>query len=380
MNNTSGAKAIDLKWFGTLSLRQLLGVIVAFAFALLLTLLGFGASCSCFGMLIIAVILFMLPRMMGVENIKLMSLVGAVFAASAVLIGGMVLAPSFVETNVGSPSDNDFFTYVEYEYTDNGITITATLVKDAEYMDGKEVYFRYGEVVGVGFGTMVNGVLDKKTLMTVTGGTVSGSVSFERDKLYTGGLILMEKNDSGDEVMVGGSNTALKFFTESYDGSIVKLCLYGCLIGILYIILIFFMIMIFSNLMRTRMEKARERMEKEGRLYPQGHGRCGECGSVVLPGEVNCRKCGAYIDRPDEMKPQKKDFFDCTECNAEVSADAKVCPKCGAVFDEEETEVTHADGTVERSKDVIICKECNGEVPAASAFCVRCGAKIKGRR
>jgi ribosomal protein L40E len=154
--------------------------------------------------------------------------------------------------------------------------------------------------------------------------------------------------------------------------------------------------MILSNIMKGRMEKTREQMEKEGRLYPQGHGRCQKCGAVVLPGEVNCRKCGEYIDRPDEMKPDKKDFFECSECGAEVPADAKQCPKCGAAFDEEDEEIIEADTSVKtnaepspRSEPVqkdtssrapIVCPECGETSPAGAWFCPRCGRSFDEKK
>ena len=120
------------------------------------------------------------------------------------------------------------------------------------------------------------------------------------------------------------------------DSDIQKFCIiyngYTC--GI--IILLFFLMMVLTAWSRKNLEKTRARMEAEGRLYPQGYGRCKECGSIILPGETCCRKCGAYIDVPDELRHKKVDMVECSECGAEIPEDAKVCPKCGAVFDEEE--------------------------------------------
>ena len=100
---------------------------------------------------------------------------------------------------------------------------------------------------------------------------------------------------------------------------------------LLFAILAFFMLRAAKNL-----EATRERMEAEGRLYPKGYGRCKQCGTVVLPGETICRKCGTYIDVPDELRHKKNDYFQCSECGAEVPADSSVCPKCGASFDEDD--------------------------------------------
>ncbi|MDR1690884.1 MAG: zinc ribbon domain-containing protein [Candidatus Methanoplasma sp.] len=371
MNDTAGVRTFNLKWFGTLTPKQIFGLLAAFALALIMTIMGFGASCMCFGMLMIAVILYMLPRMLGIENLKLMTLVGIVFMISAILIGGLITAPGFVNSQSGNPPDNDHFTNVEYGYQDSEVKIDATLKGD---IGTHEVYFVYGEVSGVGFDSIYI-VFDKKELLTHTGNIIDDRLDLDPNKLYAGYLTISKTNDSGEEIPNEDTRVRLTFLTGAYDGDISSVCLYGCLIGIIYIMIAFFMIMILSNIMRGRMEKTRERMEKEGRLYPPGYGRCAQCGGIVLPGEINCRKCGAYIDRPDEMKPNKKDFFECSECGAEVPGDAKECPKCGAVFDEEETEVVHADGTIETTNESSICAECGAEVPATSSFCVKCGAK-----
>ncbi|MDR1404690.1 MAG: zinc-ribbon domain-containing protein [Candidatus Methanoplasma sp.] len=372
MNDNAGAGTADLKRFGTLTPKQTLGILAAFAIALALTLFGFGASCYCFGMLIIAIILYMLPKMLGVNNLKLAILIGVAFLASATLIGGFIMAPGLVESNNGNPSDNDYFAGVEYTYSDSGVSITANMKED---IGPHIVYFKYGEVKGVGFGT-VNAAFDKEVEMSVTGSSVSGSISLDRDTLYIGYLTVTKTDESGNEVYSADSNTFWSFLTGAYGGSLTSVCLYGCLIGTLYIIIAYFMIMIFSNLMRSRMEKTREKMEKEGRLYPKGYGRCDKCGAMVLPGEINCRKCGSYIDRPDEMKPKKKDFFECSDCGAEVPTDATECPKCGAKFDEDEFEITHADGTTETTHETFECSECHAIVPAGATFCQKCGAKF----
>ncbi|MBQ7621871.1 MAG: zinc-ribbon domain-containing protein, partial [Candidatus Methanomethylophilaceae archaeon] len=64
-------------------------------------------------------------------------------------------------------------------------------------------------------------------------------------------------------------------------------------------------------------------------------------------------------------------------CGAEVPMDAKHCPKCGAKFDEaDETEITHADGTVDTSTETFECSECGKEVPANAKRCPYCGAEF----
>ncbi len=126
------------------------------------------------------------------------------------------------------------------------------------------------------------------------------------------------------------------FYLNGSDSAITKSAFMGnayfvSLSVLLFAILAFFMLRAAKNL-----EATRERMEAEGRLYPKGYGRCKQCGTVVLPGEIICRKCGTYIDVPDELRHKKDDYFQCSECGAEVPADSSVCPKCGASFDEDD--------------------------------------------
>lgn len=373
MTDTLSTKSFNLKWFGTLTMKQLLALLGIFILAVAMTLFGFGSWCMCFGLFIIAAILCMLPRFIGVENIKFMTLFGVAFMAVVILLGAFVTAPMMADAKMGPPSDNDHFTDIEYTYTDSGMDITATVVND---LGPHEVYFKYGTISGIEFSS-ANANLDKKIQLTVTGNTATGSVELDPNSLYAGYLGITQTNDQGEEIENSGTFAQYwRYLPDAYEGSMTSLYLYGCFISTMYIMIVYFLVLVFSSFMRGRMEKVRDKMEEEGRLYPQGYGRCENCGAVVLPGEVNCRKCGAYIDRPEEMKHQKDDFFECSECGAEVPNDAAHCPKCGVQFDEDEYEVKHADGTVETTNEFFQCRECGAEVPATSTFCPRCGAKF----
>ena len=378
MNKTAGAKTFDLKWLGKVTPKQVMFLIIALVFALVMTIGGFASACMGMGMLMIAVVLFMLPRTAGVENIELMTILGLTFMVSAILVGGFVTAPGSVDSNMGNPSDNEYFENVTYTFSDSGVEINATLNPEYVFDPVKEnVVFYYGVISGVGFVGPINNVNEKVT-MTVTSGAVSGTVPLESDKLYAGYLAVTVTGDDGKASVKKDSETYWVYMTtEPFEGSLTNICLYGCFYAVLPIILIFFLMIVFTNFMRNRMEKTRARMEKEGRLYPKGYGRCEKCNAIVLPGELKCRKCGSYIERPEEMRPDKKDFFECSDCGAEVPTDAKLCPKCGAVFDEEEFVVTHSDGTVEQTSESFQCPECKGTVPGASTFCPRCGFKFK---
>ena len=177
------------------------------------------------------------------------------------------------------------------------------------------------------------------------------------------------------------STAASLVFWYDYDADTTMICLTGTAYTVAFAAILFFMILVFSTMMRSSAEKTRAKMEAEGRLYPQGYGRCKQCGAMVLPGEVNCRKCGAYIDVPDELRVKKKDFFQCSECGAEVPSDATECPKCGAKFDEaQENVVVHADGTEDISTESIVCPECGSTVPSNADWCPKCGQMLKDKK
>jgi uncharacterized OB-fold protein len=101
------------------------------------------------------------------------------------------------------------------------------------------------------------------------------------------------------------------------------------------LVLPFLLLTVLTWWMRKNLEKTRARLEAEGRLYPQGYGRCKRCGTLVLPGEAACRKCGEYVDVPEEMRVKKVNYFECSECGREVPPDAGVCPYCGEAFEED---------------------------------------------
>jgi Reverse gyrase len=373
MTTVGNVMKSTVKEFKSLSSKQILALIAALIIAMMLTLMGVSRSCTCFGMLIIAIVLYMLPHMMGVESIKIKTVLGVIFFVVTLLIGGLYTAPGFVDSHDDAPQDNDYFSNIDYSYEGNDLVISA----DVTGVGSNKVMLYYGEVQGVDFSN-VNAVLDLSAALSLDAtGKYTATVPLDPNKLFIGKLGITELNSEGKDVLNGNTETALTFFTGAFDGSITMLTLKGCFLTMINIIIVFFMILLLSNIMRKRMETTREKMESEGRLYPQGYGRCDKCNSIVLPNEVQCRKCGAYIDRPKDMRTHKKDFFECSECGAEVPNDAKECPKCGVPFDEDEIEVVHADGTVEVTNETFECSECGAEVPVTATFCPKCGAKFE---
>ena len=352
---------------------KILALIITFAIALVMTLYGWTAQC--FGMFIVGAMLYMVPHMAGVDNKKLLGVYGIAFLAVALSIGVGAVAPGVGADNEEPPIDGRF-TDIQYGYADGTVELTA--IYNGALREDAAIVLLTNDISGIGFsvnqiyGTNpIEHMFDDIGYDPVTGLTVAeGAFELDPDTLHLGQICVKDADGGYAE------KTNSWFLTDAFEGDMLPLCLTGTFMTLAYVMIIFFTILIFSSLMRSRLVKAREQMEKEGRLYPVGYGRCDNCHAIVLPGEVNCRKCGAYIDRPDEMKPDKKEMYTCSECGAEVTADALTCPKCGSDFEEGiETEyVAPAPEPVRIG--IVSCPECGTPLPSDSEFCPRCGKDL----
>ena len=384
--------------FMALTTKQWAGIIAAIIISLLLEMF---MGTACMGFFIVAVVLYMIPHLLGVSSVKIKAIIGVVFAVMAIVAGTFAYSGT-IEAYENNKNTSESHTVQDIVYDADSNTFTFTIITERLPGDSESPRTWYAivetvPVEGMSFGNPNraggSSVVYRETsdptyiseptrygIVTVTdAGTKDGkyvyscSVSdFKLDdgKLYLVGAGITQDNKVSTSESVtfmidkGCNQTAIYFTGTAYT--------------VAFAVVIFFMILIFSTIMRRSAEKSRKKMEAEGRLYPKGYGRCKNCGATVLPGEVNCRKCGTYIDVPEEMKPHKKDFFQCTECGAEVPADATVCPKCGAKFEGSETEVVREDGEVETSEDdMIACPGCDYHVPAGTDWCPKCGRMLK---
>lgn len=369
MNENTVTPREDNKILGLLTVKQLAVVSVVFVLSLVLTLTGW--SYNFFGLLIIIFSLYLVPQMVGITDFKFMAGFGAVFAVLAIILGAAFVAPAIYEDNSGNPPDNANFENVVYTYEEDGIHISADFRGE---IGDHDVLFHYAEVKYFGFSTIKVVTEYKSEIevpLTVEGNKVTGIVKVPSDKLYIGILGLTKTTDDGKEVLDSSKLSNSRFLADAYDGEITNYALMGCAYFVMIIMIVFYMVLLFSRFMRKRVDKTRDRMESEGRLYPVGYGRCDKCKAVILPQDINCRKCGAYIDRPEEMRMKKSDFCECSECGSEVPHDATVCPKCGATFDEEE--LIREPGPVRPG--FMFCSKCGTEMPEKSEFCPKCGEK-----
>ena len=332
----------DLK---ALTAKQVLSIVVAMFLALVLQTYGFAEQCL--GFLIIAAVLYMIPHLFKVSSVKVKTLIGTVFVVLALITSTFISGPSIVDSAVDQiDKDNSDFGNIQYvENEDSTVTITVDIYTDRT----ENITVTYGEVGFLNYRSF-GFVQDYDEKMTVTpwgaGGDVLATATVTipvTENALNGYQIIMEKftlDDDGNKVVDDDGNVkteksglAFLYDTGIDNYSLYKIAFSGLWVYVAFTAVMFFLILIFSALMRRSAEKSRAKMEAEGRLYPKGYGRCKQCGGMVLPGEVNCRKCGAYIDVPDELRAQKKDYFVCENCGAEVPNDADICPKCGAKFD-----------------------------------------------
>jgi RNA polymerase subunit RPABC4/transcription elongation factor Spt4 len=351
-----------------LGLNQYLGLICGFFMALVILVSGVYTILSCFSMLVIGAVLYLIPHFMKVKDIKVMIAHGAIFMVVAILIGGLYSSPAYVNQH-DSFTDSGSFSSCTYTVEDYGYDIQVS------YSDSVSVHEPRIQLMGVervGYNS-VYGVRDGTEIIKPY--EDDGSVAKFRvetdDGLYA---MFFYMENTSDGSMADGSRSISFFLHDKTSDSVMNSAVWsGTAYFLAMCMAMYFMILFFSHAIRSSADKSRKKMEAQGRLYPVGYGRCKKCNAIVLPGEVTCRKCGTYIDVPDEMKPEKKDFFVCSDCGAEVEEGSDVCPKCGAEFDEGiEVEVERADGTVKTS-EMTECGNCGATVPPG--ICPKCGRK-----
>ncbi len=368
--------------FKSLSTKQWIAIIIALTIGLVLEV-AFNAKC--FGYFIVAIVLYMIPHLLGISSVKVKIIVGIMFIVLAVPTLTYVFS-STPDAVAEQQEEDEYILCLEYITDEDDPYIGDVVIYIKLYVDSDgntpeewQIVFQcyYAQsltyAINGSMSTLAREVYfnpDEYTLdengiyhMTVE------DLKLEEGKLYVMGAFILV-----NEALT--SHKLIELYNTRYNA--ISLALTGAGYTVLYAMIIYFLILVFSTLMRNSAEKARVKMEADGRLYPQGYGRCKQCGAMVLPGEINCRKCGVYIDVPEELRVKKKDSFQCSECGAEVFPDTTICPKCGAVFDEEdENEVIHQDGTVDVSTKNVICPECGNIVPVNADWCPRCGKMLK---
>ena len=352
---------------------QVLGVVLAIATTTGMMAAGIYRNVCLF--VFVGILLFVIPKIFGVKDIRIMTAVGIVFLLLTTLLGAFAFTTPLIEDNEEDRMDGDFTNLTVVENGDNyDISVT--------YAGAGPVNMFIPTVGTTSFKVVSYRTDTEPTAMTGVGTvyTCSG-ISLKSGELHA---LYFE---AGPEDAKVTSDTVFVSANLGHSDIVKHSLKWNAYVAGLAVV-IFFLVLILTTLMRRSLEKTRARMEAEGRLYPQGYGRCKECGMLVLPGETVCRKCGAYIEIPDEIKEKMKrkvEYTVCSECGAEVPMDARRCPKCGASFDEDteevEVEATEAEiaERVERQENEdhsFECSECGAKVPADANVCPQCGARF----
>ncbi len=327
------------KRLGPVTTGQAIAIVLAVFLSILLLCVE-GVSTIPLMWLVLAVILYMVPHVFGAD-LKTKAVYPIIFAVLAIIVGAAV-GPGYIDEHTSQHlTGNDLD--VNIAVSGNEITVDYTY-SGTETRTGDAV-FAYCEVNYISFKSeMLSQSLSGFTLVPLTGG--SGNVNLDSSKLYYMFVAYLGEDGKVDTNTMSHATLSGFLTTEKSSYALI-----GAIVSVVFILVIFYIILGVSTFMRRRLNVTRQKMEAEGRLYPQGYGRCTFCGAIVLPGQVNCPKCNAYIDRPESMKPHKKDYFVCGNCGCEVSSDMKICPKCGVKFDEEENVVVHKDGSEEVKSD-----------------------------
>lgn len=324
------------KKLGPVTAGQTIAIILAVFLSLLLLCVD-GVSTIPLMWLVLAVILYMVPHVFGAD-LKTKATYPLIFAVLAVIIGAYAVGPAYIDKCSSEHlTGND----LSVDISVSGNTITVNSAYSGTETRTSDPVLAYCEVNYIAFKSVkLSQKLDGFEKITLTDG--KGSVELDSSKLYY--MFVAYLNEDGKIDTGTMSHVTLSgFLTTEKTGLTLK----GAVSSVVFILVIFYLILLVSTTMRKGLNSTRQKMEAEGRLYPQGYGRCTFCGALVLPGQINCPKCNAYIDRPESMKPHKKDYFVCGNCGCEVSSEMDTCPKCGAKFDEEENVVIHKDGSQE---------------------------------
>ena len=314
---------------------KLLGLVLAFVVSFaILALLGTDYGLYMF----VGIILYIIPRLFHVKNYKVMAVLGVGFLLVSTLVGGLLFTAPAMNAQTTEDMEGNGFEYIFVDDEGDGkYRISVTVTSGDTYP-----VLHYGPVGS----TCFSDVRSLNVHMVKT--EVEKEIEMEYDPINGWYMATVDLPD--------GKPWYIYFTTDNHvsdrglvtanisDAQITSFAIMTNFSTVLIPIITFFIILCVMMFFNRKVEHVREEMEAEGRLYPQGMGRCKECGMVVLPGETVCRKCGAVIDVPEEFRrkpapqPAPQTHFECSECGASVPADSKVCPNCGASFDEDDDE------------------------------------------
>ena len=328
-------------------LMMIIGGVLAIGIGILLMWFGVFNECCGLGYLLVACVALYIPKMFGLTKTQFLVIFGVVFFLIVTAVGALAFSKPMFENDSDYQSYNDggFSNLTITTAADGGLDISVSFSGTADTLkfDLDQVQFVTYKMI-----RKTNSDEYKYQLTETSAGSGIWTAHIDKSKVPSNFVYQYRfEKTTGEQTDITKSSYYLGM---TNDSELNRFCLvYNAYTGGMITVL-FFLMLILTAISRKNLEKTRARMEAEGRLYPQGYGRCKECGSIVLPGETCCRKCGAYIDVPDELRHKKVDMVECSECGAEIPEDATVCPKCGATFDEEE-EIVYVEDKNDEKKE-----------------------------
>lgn len=318
----------------------ILGIILAFVIAYLM--LVYVSPYLCFGILLVAVIIFFIPYYFGLKNFKWLAVWGIVFV--------LLMPIPYAATQVNTA----------YEYDDRGLTASSTdktLVNGvvSPFTDSENGVYVYTVEADPKYGEVALLLLNRydETSYTAYPMKNTGEVTEDGKEIWTLSMDNLEtgyyqyafeglyKNDEGGAVKVqtGGligpiNDTKDGLYLQMVKSSLISMALY---VGLLYFLLMFMMYTNRKNREMFEQQRAKQSRPQEG---PDGTFHCPKCNSEVIKGQKFCPQCGeSFAVDPREVqmpsapfKGADDDFF-CTECGTKVDENATVCPGCGKKFE-----------------------------------------------
>ncbi len=327
-------------------------LLIASAVTVLLYYLGIELALCGLGFVLVGAVAYLIIKRLSGANMKKMLVCGGVIFLVVLLFGTLVFSPMFVNDcrSVDDFKDNNI-EVLSTTATDTSFTIEFRYdAHDWTYSKIKVICSSVNALCYNNMSTQNSNNSDYYQIISVSGsGTYTASFShFDKNKLQICQFQFGDNNKDGNFESKDFTGTSLYKKDVSF-GTICTTALPFTAVYDAVSVIFFVVIAYFADRASKSLDKTRAQMEADGRLYPKGYGRCKQCGTIVLPGEEICRKCGAYVDVPEDIKNKKKGTFQCSDCGAEVPGDAEFCPNCGARFDEDD-DVKSLPGAKEEEK------------------------------
>ncbi|MCQ2056295.1 MAG: zinc ribbon domain-containing protein [archaeon] len=315
----------------------LVGLTITLAIGTFLYYIGLFTSFYGMGFIFIGIVLLVIPRSFGCHNFRIMVLFGIVFFLIATIIGAFAVSKPMLEMDWNQPNNSNIAIQVERDGTAN-LSINYKNVANIE-----DIYVEFEKVTWVCYNqyrAFSDGSHQYKLDSSQDFWEVS-DVKVSTDNVYFYTFFTFDELNEKRLIESG--------FYSPCESNIAILALETNAYYVGISAAIFMFILFFVREFKRNLDKTRAIMEAEGRLYPKGHGCCKHCGSIVLPGEIHCKKCGTAVDIPNKFQAKKTEFFQCSECNAEIPMNASTCPTCGVSFDEEDEIVFSSESIISRS-------------------------------